>query len=734
MLKRQASNNREGRGKLRLKLPWRGSISLQGVLVSSVLLTVSVTAVTIHLPWLFTSRRNTLTIVNRLNREIVRSANQTVASLFESTLATQQTIHTLLEQDAIDLDDPETRDDFYLTLLQANPQVSWLSFGYPNGDFFGVQRQPSGTLRVVNSEWDAEAQTASRQFATYEVINAIPTLADTEVIEQEYYAPQRSWYRKAIAYPQQNIWTDVYIFNTSRKPGINSAITLEDEAGELVGVVTIAIELERIATYLNDVQMGKTGSAFILNAEQELIVFSGKDDASIQASEDGTLRLRKLWEAENPLLQLASQSLTDQDIHLRDLRSLKEFTYQDPTTGDRYFISFAPLNTYDYTLDWFVGTIIPASDFLADIERNQRRLLYAIAGLTVITAGLAVVLTRKAIAEPLLRITEQAKRIQTFRLTKLQGINSAISEIDQLSNAMEQMRVGLSSFQRYLPTELVQTLIGKGIVACLGGEERVLTIFFIDIVAFTKTFEQMGPAMIPYVGEFYELMSHKIVTQGGTIDKYIGDCIMAFWGAPLSNPNHAVDACRAALECQHLLETIRPRWQSENKPPFYARIGINTGSVLVGNIGCEKKMDYTVIGDPVNASSRIEGLNKIYGTEIIIGPQTYELAKDHVIVRKLDTVAVYGKEEGLEVYELLAMADRDSDRRAGEFAWVQTFEAGVAAYQNRHWETAIHLFKTVINLRPGGDRPSQIYLERCTEYMQFPPQEDWAGITILDQK
>jgi adenylate cyclase len=141
----------------------------------------------------------------------------------------------------------------------------------------------------------------------------------------------------------------------------------------------------------------------------------------------------------------------------------------------------------------------------------------------------------------------------------------------------------------------------------------------------------MGKEMIPHLAEFYDLMSKCISQNRGTIDKYIGDCVMAFWGAPVASESHPSEACRTALQCQTTLAEYRSRSEQETKLPFYARIGINTGTVLVGNIGSEEKMDYTVIGDPVNVASRLEALNKVYGTEIIIGQVTYELAKDDIL-------------------------------------------------------------------------------------------------------
>ena len=232
---------------------------------------------------------------------------------------------------------------------------------------------------------------------------------------------------------------------------------------------------------------------------------------------------------------------------------------------------------------------------------------------------------------------------------------SRIVELENLSNAIADMAGGLAAFRKYIPADLVKTLLSEGVEPRPGGSIRTVTILFADIAGFTGLSERLGDQIIPLLSGYLDLMSREVSGHGGTIDKFIGDAVMAFWGAPAANADHAVDACRAALACQ---QALRQSGLSDDAGrPLKVRIGINSGAVLVGNIGSEFRLNYTVIGDAVNVASRLEGANKEYGTDIIIGEETRRLAGDRIEVRELDRLTVYGREGGLAIYELLGIAE-----------------------------------------------------------------------------
>ena len=222
-------------------------------------------------------------------------------------------------------------------------------------------------------------------------------------------------------------------------------------------------------------------------------------------------------------------------------------------------------------------------------------------------------------------------------------------------------------------------------------------------------------------------MSREVNSYGGTIDKFIGDAVMAFWGAPLTNADHAVDACRAALACQRSLQSSA--LTDDNGRPLRARIGINSGDMLVGNIGSEFRLNYTVIGDAVNVASRLEGANKEYGTDIIIGEETRRLAGDRIQVRELDRLMVYGRAGGLAIYELLDVAEPGTKPPG----WVALYDYGLAAYRVRDFAGALIFFRKLLAERPS-DPPARIMLERCNQFIVDPPGKDWEATNAMKVK
>ena len=261
--------------------------------------------------------------------------------------------------------------------------------------------------------------------------------------------------------------------------------------------------------------------------------------------------------------------------------------------------------------DWKIVTVIPEQDFLANIDRNTRHLLWIVAGFTLAMILAAILLADLLIGRPLLRIARELRHIEGFRLERITRVASPLRELDDLSAAMMQMAQGLTSFQKYLPTELVRTLVSQGIEAKPGGQQQTLTVLFADLAGFTALSERLGPEIVPVLTQYLSGASQVIARESGTIDKFIGDAVMAFWGAPKPHEQPAEAACRAALACRRALSQIRVPSAEGGTAALHLRIGINTGVMLVGNIGSEERLNYTVIGDAVNLASRLEAVNKV---------------------------------------------------------------------------------------------------------------------------
>lgn len=287
-------------------------------------------------------------------------------------------------------------------------------------------------------------------------------------------------------------------------------------------------------------------------------------------------------------------------------------------------------------------------------------------------------------------------------------------------------------FSRYVSPAVVDELVMYPEKLRLGGERKELTVLFSDIEKFTTMAEKMEPEnLIALLNEYFSLMTDIIIANHGTLDKYQGDAVIAFWGAPIPQSDHALRACRTALTMQHTLVDMRDRWQREGKPHMSVRIGISTGQMVVGNMGGTDRFDYTVIGDTVNLGARLEGANKQYHTGIMISEGTHKQVWEHVVARELDLLVVAGKTEPIRVYELIGLV---KDRiPADQMKFIEQYAHALSLYRGRRWEEAIDSFQQALRFFPE-DYPSHIYIERSHMYRSNPPPKDWDGVFMLRTK
>ena len=287
-------------------------------------------------------------------------------------------------------------------------------------------------------------------------------------------------------------------------------------------------------------------------------------------------------------------------------------------------------------------------------------------------------------------------------------------------------------FSHYVNATIVDELVLHPEKLRLGGERKALTVLFSDIENFTQISERVSPEyLITILNEYLNVMTAIIFGNQGTLDKYEGDAILAFWGAPVPQHDHALRACRASIEMQQALLALREMWTAEGKPLFHVRIGINTGDMIVGNMGGANRFDYTVIGDSVNLGSRLEGANKQYKTSMIMSEHTYREVHDHVFARELDLLVVAGKTEPIRVYELIGMMKESLPSH--HVASLECYDKGLGHYRAREWRNAITMFEKALSLFPN-DYPSQLYIERSKVYLATPPPDDWNGVFILQSK
>lgn len=287
-----------------------------------------------------------------------------------------------------------------------------------------------------------------------------------------------------------------------------------------------------------------------------------------------------------------------------------------------------------------------------------------------------------------------------------------------------------NTFQKYVSPAIVEEILSDPAKIELGGRKTPVTIFFSDLRGFTTISEKLDPrALSDLLNRYLTPMTDLVFQNRGTLDKYMGDAIMAFFGAPISYKEHAKYACRCALSHIKKLGELQAQFKSEGLPDIDVGIGLNTGEVSVGNMGSQTVRSYTVMGDAVNLASRLEGINKQYGTKIIISEFTYEEAKDSFVCREVDWVRVKGKAKPVKIFELIAEGKPTEKHQK----LIEHFSQGYGFYHQKRWGDALDSFAQALNVVPD-DPVTKLYVERCNDYLTEPPDENWDGVFVMKTK
>lgn len=618
-------------------------------------------------------------------------------------------------------------------VMETQPYFTVLSVRLDNGSSLSIERMKEGKLTIRESQFDRANHTLrlfdywpddhrKRKFYNQTTRNLPPG----------WSAPSEYLKAKEARNP---IWTDAHTIRKGAEivPGVTYAAPFYGPEGELRGVTTVGFSTFAISEFLQKNPVGKEGFAFLIekpSKEEPRIISHPKPEilTGTVVNERGATQYVFV-----PFRKLSDERVASFMEHL---------SRNDPETqgdgfrifrfsagGTDYFGSYRKMTGKEMP-GWIIASIIPRKEIMGLVDRNNMEtLMTGIVAFFLFLFASAWISGR--IAKPLREIARESEAIGRFELDERPLGHSMIEEVDQLMVATDDMKRGLRSFGKYVPSDLVREILASGEEAELGGNKANLTVFFSDIEGFTPIAEQLSPeALVGHLAEYLGEMNQQICLEKGTVDKFIGDSIMAFWGAPAPNTEHALAACRAALLCQERLIVLRQKWKAEGKPLFAHRIGLNTGEVIVGNMGSSNRLNYTVVGDTVNTASRLEGINKYYGSQIIIGQSTHALVKDHFLTRPLDLLSVKGKQAGIKVYELMGTITTSEEKkiRIAEFT-ADAFEA----YLSKCWDEAIKYYEKVLLLN-SGDQAASLMLARSKQYREGHLPGDWNGIHHLEYK
>jgi adenylate cyclase len=543
--------------------------------------------------------------------------------------------------------------------LNLNEHIRSVYIGYPNGDFSQVVSFTGKNEK--NREIYKANEAAKFAYVTVRDIGSAGKVRTTRPLLDNGSPSQPEWVRTAQYDPRTRPWygpasnsqelqrTEPYVFKTSRLPGITfSKATL----GKAPGVIGVDLDLQTIQSFLQKLKVTPGSRVAIATPEGVIVAHSETTGVKIAEQSEGNdlLSLMTLKESGDVVLDTVlneSEAVSSIDHVIVD--------------GEEYLFRNIPLK---------LGTTgrgnnrillaVPWAEIAAAATTARNQSLLIALGLCAVVMLMALFFARR-LAKPIEALTEEAKKISRLDLKDDMDLNSRISEIHDLMVATKTMKSVLGVFGKFVPKTLVRQLLQSGSGGELGGKRRDMVIMFCDIKDFTSIAEAAASEdLMRQLSDYLESQSNAILEHAGTIDKYIGDSIMAFWNAPIEDPEMEKNACLAVLAARTRLRKQNEIWGSASEPVFITRYGLHKGNVIVGNVGSTERLNYTVMGSEVNLASRLEGLNKAFGTEILASSTIQEAVSDLFLWRPVGRVAPKGVSMPVEVYELLGLVHSES--------------------------------------------------------------------------
>ncbi len=639
----------------------------------------------------------------------------------------------------IDAQETESVNQGLLALLVANENISEATFTYAhrkgsNQDgSLVIDRASAGQVAVLRSTKPGEfvsrrtwfngaqfvSQTASltpqASTGTRSVAPVVPSADPTA--HPTFQTPANRFYGQLISTDLHWSQLDELLPEAKRRVELSVQKTIEDSPGHFAGVLRVGLLKSKIdgavRQHITGQAEGDPHLIFLCDKQGRLITGWGDRDHVTVSGDD----LRIAPGDVPPMVATALQqpALKDVDATRPDLATWFQLGSQVYLCTFRYLPG---------TQDWIIGIVVPRDFYLGTLLQVRRQVLWGSLALIIVIILAGGLIIRSVVRSHSLILKETA-RMNNFEFSSAVH-SSYLRDIEEVLTGLEKAKTAMRAMSKYVPINLVRQLYHKGEEPVLGGKSCELSVLFTDIKDFTAFSESMTPDRLAEVlGRYLQVMAEVIQSEKGTIDKYIGDAVMTFWNAPEPVAGHEIPACRAALECLAALEKLydSPDWGQA--PRFETRFGLHRCTASVGHFGAPDRLNYTAIGDGINLASRLEGLNKYYGTHIIASESIYAAAREVFEFRLLDRVAVKGKTEGIVVYELLAEPVAGEPRPAG----VDRYERAFESYQQGDFAAALQLLEG-----QDDDPPSNALASRCRELISHPPPSTWNGIHIFESK
>ncbi len=610
--------------------------------------------------------------------------------------------------------DPVSLNPLFIPILEENDQISSMMIANSDGFEYLLLRTEGRWYNRITRVKRWGKQTLWYQWKDSH------TLIDTYWKELDYDPRRRPWYQNAIESRDTGVvnWTEPYTFFTTKDPGITASVRWRENG--TIYVVAFDVLLIDISKFTTAQNISKNGKSIVFT-EDGLMLGLPRDEAlrSIVDRKGAVL---------SPVASVGISPLVKAVEEWENMTEGNQVPFQFKTDRKNWWGGFRSFLLGDRT--FWLGVVVPASDFLAEVEVQRNYIIFITLGALVVSIFMAIVLA-KTYSHPLENLAEQSNRIRNLNLRSNQRITSRFAEVQQLANAQKKMLFALQSFARYVPVEVVRELLRRGEIARIGGRTESLTVVFTDIRGFTTIAESMPPEeLTAHMAEYFDAVLVIFHKGKATIDKFMGDAICAFWGAPKHDPNHAENAVNAVIDCRDKLETCNLDWKKRGLPPLPTCYGLDTGSVVVGNVGAHTRLNYTVLGDSVNIASRIEALNRLYGTDVLASEKVRDEAGAGFHWRYVDMVGLRGKGKSIKIYELLGRRD-EVGRETLKFA--RYYEEALRLFQGQQFYEAIDVLCEIESGRPR-DLSIRRLIENCRHYIQHPPPDNWDGVMWFKDK
>jgi adenylate cyclase len=621
-----------------------------------------------------------------------------------------------------------------LSSLKSNPQISAAYAGYENGNYFQV-------LSISDDEKPFVARLGGPPLTRY----AIEEIrVDNSGVRNEtwrfldgdnheigklaehaatYDPRRRGWYREALERPKNIIRTPPYLFATTSQMGMTIAKAFDGNGG----AVGVDVTLDRLMVYVRSVRT---------NDSHRFVAFDDKNRLLIHS--DPQQMFKPTGTGETQSNELATTADTTDPVVREALKIFERtgpFPVADfPVDGTYYLATVVRQVARDGGV-FFVLYAAPLSDFQGTLLDAARRSI-PIALLVFLILVPAIIYLARSISRPLAKLSNEAELIRSFQLEEPIRMHSRVYEINMLIRSMSGMKSTIREVSKFVPKALVKDILESEDTVVVGGQTRRISILFTDVKDFTPIAEGI-PAqdLMASMSEYFEELASLIIKRNGTVDKFIGDAIFSFWNAPLAVARHEHAACITALECRAASRSLNARWTDKGLPPWHTRFGIHVGEAVLGNVGSSDRIDYTAIGDNVNISARLEGLNKFYGSSILVSGQIERICSNEFLFRRVDRSQPKGVGHSLDIFELLGAIDGSDEFRVtpAMTKLVQDWDHVYEVYASRDWMRALDALEAFADEYPE-DVLAGIYLDRIVGFMLEPPAEGWDGIIHFSKK